>query len=193
MSDAEVKSEEKSRTSLSHTQMSRREFLKLAAAGVASVAIAASLEQMRGGKLAYRYLEPVVHKRALRMYAGRVSYDMVVRSLCAANCTQACGWNAYVRGNTVIGLKQAADYDAYDPVAGDAYNPRGCMRGASFVRYIHGPMRVRYPYKRVGKRGEGKFKRITWDEALKEIASKVLDIVGKHGADTIVFFSPIPA
>ncbi|MDK2372891.1 MAG: molybdopterin-dependent oxidoreductase [Candidatus Korarchaeota archaeon] len=180
-------------SSESAPKVTRREFLKLAAAGVASIAVITSLEQMKGGKLAYRYLEPLSHRRALRMYAGRVSYDRAVRSLCAANCTQACGWNAYVRGNVIIGLKQAADYDAYDPVAGSAYNPRGCMRGASFVRYVHGPMRVRYPYKRVGKRGEGKFKRVTWDEALREIAGKVLDIVEKYGADTIVFFSPIPA
>mgnify|MGYP000215083020 CR=1 FL=1 len=54
-------------------------------------------------------------------------------------------------------------------------------------------MRIKYPYKRVGKRGEGKFKRVSWSEALRDIASKVLDIIEKYGADTIAFFSPIPA
>ncbi len=173
--------------------MSRREFLKLLAAGTASAVLVASLEELRRTRPAYRYLEPIVHRRALRMYAGRIAYDKVVRSVCAANCTQACGWNAFVRGNTIVGLIQASDYNVYDPVAGDAYNPRGCVRGASYVRYVHGPMRVRYPYKRVGNRGQGRFKRITWDEAKREIASKLLDIIQREGADTIVFFSPIPA
>jgi len=172
--------------------LSRRDFLKLVAAGAASAALVSSVE-LRGGKPLYKYLEPIVHKRAEEMYAGRIAYDRAVRSTCSGNCTQACGWNAYVRGNTIIGLAQAADYDTHDPLAKDVYNPRGCMRGASYVRYIHGSMRVRHPYKRVGKRGEGKFKRVTWEEALKDISSKFLDIIQEDGAESIVFFCPIPA
>ena len=76
------------------------------------------------------------------MYAGMVAYDRSVRSTCAGNCTQACGWNAYIKGNMVTGLIQTSDYDVYDPAAKNAYNPRGCMRDASYVRYIHGPTRI---------------------------------------------------
>ena len=169
-------------------EMSRRDFLKIVTAGVASISLLGSISALREGKLELKYI-----RRAEDYYAGRVAYDRVVRSTCAGNCTQACGWNAYVRGNTVIGLVQASDYHVYDPVAKTAYNPRGCMRGASFVRYIHGPMRVKHVYKRVGKRGEGKFKRITWDQALREIADKMLDIIQSDGGEAIVFFSPIPA
>ncbi len=177
------------------TKMSRREFLKAVAAVAASATLLATVEQLRSGRLALRYLEPIIHRRAEQMYAGQVAYDRVVRSTCAGNCTQACGFYAYVRGNTIIGLVPAGDYDAYDPVAKNAYNPRGCLRGISYIRYIYGPNRVLYPYKRVGKRGEGKFKRITWEQALKEIAGKILDIIQKEpeGAEGIVFFSPIPA
>ncbi len=168
--------------------MSRRDFLKIVTAGVASVSLLASISALRSGELKLKYI-----RRAEDYYAGKVAYERVVRSTCAGNCTQACGWNAYVRGNTVVGLIQASDYHVYDPVAKNAYNPRGCMRGASFVRYIHGPMRVKHVYKRVGKRGEGKFKRITWEQALREIADKMLDIIQSDGGEAIVFFSPIPA
>jgi len=167
-------------------EIKRRDFLKLIGAGAASVSVLGAIPLLHGE---FRY----VRKRTENMYAGMVANDRSVRSTCAGNCTQACGWNAYVKGNMVTGLIQASDYDVYDPAAKDAYNPRGCMRGASYVRYIHGPTRIRHPYKRVGKRGEGKFKRISWDEAMKGIAKQTGDIIEKDGADSLVFFSPIPA
>ncbi len=166
--------------------LTRRDFLKIVASGVISASLLGSISELKQGK--FKYI-----RRAEEFYAGKISFERYVRSTCAGNCTQSCGWNAYVRGNTIIGLLQASDYDAYDPVAKGAYNPRGCMRGASYVRYVHGPMRVKYVYKRVGKRGEGRFKRITWAQALNEIADKLLDIIQKDGAESIVFFSPIPA
>ncbi len=170
------------------TNITRRSFLKITAGGIASLSLLGAISALKKGELGLRYL-----RRAEEYYAGRVSYDRVVRSTCAGNCTQACGWNAYVRGGTIVGLLQAADYHVYDPCARGVYNPRGCLRGASFVRYVHGPMRLRHVYKRVGKRGEGRFKRVEWNEALKEIADKMLDIVEKDGGESIAFFSPIPA
>ena len=43
------------------------------------------------------------------------------------------------------------------------------------------PLRLRKPLKRIGEKGEGKFKEITWDEALNEIGAKVKDLVQKYG------------
>lgn len=54
-------------------------------------------------------------------------------------------------------------------------------------------MRLKRPLIREGPRGAGKFRRATWDEALDYIAEKMLDIIKKDGADSIAFFSPIPA
>lgn len=50
---------------------------------------------------------------------------------------------------------------------------RACLRGRSIRRRINHPDRLNYPMKRVGKRGEGKFERISWDEALDTIASSL--------------------
>ncbi len=48
-----------------------------------------------------------------------------------------------------------------------------CARGQAGINQVYDPDRILYPMKRVGKRGEGEWKRITWDEALTEIASRL--------------------
>jgi Tat-targeted selenate reductase subunit YnfE len=50
---------------------------------------------------------------------------------------------------------------------------RACLRGRSIRRRINHPDRLNYPMKRVGKRGEGKFVRISWEEALDTIADSL--------------------
>jgi len=54
------------------------------------------------------------------------------------------------------------------------YNPRAipCLRGRSQIRRVYAPERLKYPMKRVGKRGSGDFQRITWDEALTTVADQ---------------------
>ncbi|MGQ9511933.1 molybdopterin-dependent oxidoreductase [Thermodesulfitimonas sp.] len=93
----------------------------------------------------------------------------------------------------MLKTEPAADYDRFDPVAQKAYLPRGCMRGASYPRYIYGPMRVKTPLIRVGPRGSGRFRRASWDEALEYIADRLLGIIREDGAEAVTFFSPIPA
>jgi thiosulfate reductase / polysulfide reductase chain A len=46
-----------------------------------------------------------------------------------------------------------------------------CAKGHALISQLYRPDRIRYPMRRIGKKGEGKFKRITWDEAFTEIAS----------------------
>ena len=48
-----------------------------------------------------------------------------------------------------------------------------CTKVSHYLERTYSPDRLQYPMKRIGKKGEGKFKRITWDEALDEIAAKV--------------------
>lgn len=61
---------------------------------------------------------------------------------------------------------------------------RLCAKGNSGMWYSYDPDRILYPLKRVGARGEGKWKRITWDEALTELAGK-LDAAIKEDPNTI--------
>jgi molybdopterin-containing oxidoreductase family molybdopterin binding subunit len=64
---------------------------------------------------------------------------------------------------------------------------RICLRGLSSLDITHHPDRLQYPLKRVGKRGEGKFERISWDEALDFIADKFKKIAAKHGWPAIAW------
>ena len=126
-------------------KLSRRSFIKYAgitmAVGVAS----------RYFKLAVATLDTISKPmRSLK----------VVRSTCSPNDTGACGMMATVSDGRIVSLIQAADYPEAE------YNPRGCLKGLSMLKLIYGPDRLKHPLIRVGKRGEGKFRVATWEEAL---------------------------
>jgi anaerobic selenocysteine-containing dehydrogenase len=50
------------------------------------------------------------------------------------------------------------------------------MLGLSGLQLLYGPTRIQGPLKRVGERGQGRFKSITWRQAIKEVADKLADI-----------------
>lgn len=62
---------------------------------------------------------------------------------------------------------------------------RLCPMGASSLEQLYSPQRLKYPMKRVGDRGEGKWQRISWDEATDEIASRLREIIDESGAEAI--------
>lgn len=62
---------------------------------------------------------------------------------------------------------------------------RPCAMGYAWRRFLYHPDRIIYPMKRVGERGEGKFKRISWDEALDTIVSKMKEMKEKYGPFSI--------
>ncbi len=63
--------------------------------------------------------------------------------------------------------------------------PADCPRAGQAVEYHDHPDRVNYPMKRVGKRGEGKWERVTWDQALEEIVEKLAAIRDRHGPEAL--------
>lgn len=80
-------------------------------------------------------------------------------------CSTICGVVGYVKDDRLLKIEGNPN----DP------NSRGhlCARGHAGLNHLYHPERLLYPLKRVGKRGEGKWKRISWDEALDEIAAKL--------------------
>lgn len=63
--------------------------------------------------------------------------------------------------------------------------PADCPRAGQAIDYHDHPDRVNYPMKRVGPRGEGKWQRITWDQALDEIAAKLSVLRDSYGPETV--------
>ncbi|HLO35271.1 MAG TPA: molybdopterin-dependent oxidoreductase, partial [Candidatus Deferrimicrobium sp.] len=113
--------------------------------------------------------------------------DRVVRTTCSPNCTGSCGQLAFVRDGIVVKVQQAADYP--DAV----YNPRGCMKGLSYVNQIYGPDRLAAPMMRPrGERGSGAFREVTWEEALDRIAADMRRIGETWGWDSIHVFGQVP-
>ncbi len=97
-----------------------------------------------------------------------------IRTVCPAHCgIDACGILAHVKKDRVVKVEPA-----------DFPNPRYrriCLRGLSTLEVTYHPDRLKYPMKRVGKRGAGNFERISWDEALDTIAEKLKAIATKYG------------
>ena len=80
-------------------------------------------------------------------------------------CSTICGIVGHVKDGRLIKIEGNPN----DP------NSRGylCARGQAGLNHLYHPERLLYPLKRIGKRGEGKWKRITWDQALDEIAERL--------------------
>lgn len=83
------------------------------------------------------------------------------------NCESACGLTAFVDKET----NQIRKFE------GNLYHPgsrgRNCAKGPATINQINDPDRILYPLKRVGKRGEGKWERVSWDEVLDDISSRM--------------------
>ncbi|SEA30345.1 Molydopterin dinucleotide binding domain-containing protein [Desulfuromusa kysingii] len=62
-----------------------------------------------------------------------------------------------------------------------------CLRAVAGLQLLNSPTRVKYPMKRVGKRGEGKWERVSWEQAIDEIGHKVVEMSEKYGPETFVF------
>lgn len=60
-----------------------------------------------------------------------------------------------------------------------------CMKALRWKEYLNHPQRLQYPLKSVGKRGEQKWERISWDQALDEIAEKLKELISKYGPETV--------
>ncbi len=108
--------------------------------------------------------------------------ERVVWSACTVNCGSRCPLRMHVVNGEIR-------YVETDNTGGDDYDGlhqvRACLRGRSMRRRVYNPDRLKYPMKRVGKRGEGKFLRISWDEALDTIAQGMKRIISDYGNEAI--------
>ncbi|WP_322496620.1 molybdopterin-dependent oxidoreductase [Chloroflexus sp.] len=83
------------------------------------------------------------------------------------NCESACGLLAYVDVET-LKIKKFEGNPLHPGSRG-----RNCAKGPATLNQVYDPDRILYPLKRAGKRGEGKWVRVSWDEALNEIAGRI--------------------
>ncbi|MBI5503955.1 MAG: molybdopterin-dependent oxidoreductase [Deltaproteobacteria bacterium] len=121
------------------------------------------------------------------VFREKWTWDRVVR--CThnrSNCMSACAWDVYVKDGLVWREEQAHTYDEGGRDGTPDFFPRGCQKGACYSQLMASPQRLRYPLERVGERGSGKWKRISWDEALDKVADGIIDAATRHGSETII-------
>ncbi len=101
----------------------------------------------------------------------------IIKTGCCHDCGGRCVLRTHVKNGKIIRIETDN---------GDEPQLRACARGRAYRQRIYSPERLKYPLRRVGERGEGKFERISWDEALEIISSKLIEIKEKYGNSAIL-------
>ena len=145
----------------------RRKILKGGAVVLASTLFPFSIEIVNAG-------EPEPERKAS-------SGERILWNSCNVNCGSRCALRVRVRDGKIVQVLT-------DDTGDDRYGMqqlRACPRGRSMRQRIYAEQRIPYPMRRVGKRGEGKFERISWDEALTEISQRLRKTIDTHTNESV--------
>ncbi|HET9496341.1 MAG TPA: molybdopterin-dependent oxidoreductase, partial [Chloroflexia bacterium] len=149
---------------MAEKQLSRRGFLKVG--GLTAAAVAA-LNPVGAFKM-------LTAKDARKLSQEAVQYKYTADVMCPAEC----------------GLKVEVENGIASAVYGNPYVPYNagtlCAKGAAGLQMVYNANRIKYPMIRVGARGEGKFRRATWDEALAYIADRLTNIKKTYGPESVI-------
>ena len=119
----------------------------------------------------------------VRRLAQAAGADKVVPTLCAmCGPGLGCGIYAHVqkgRFTRVEGMKECP-----------LNQGRLCAKAHAAPQWVYSPQRLKYPMRRVGGKGEGKFQRISWNQALELIASRLQEQKTKYGPESLAILSP---
>jgi anaerobic dimethyl sulfoxide reductase subunit A len=154
---------------LNDTVLTRRSFLKWSAALGGTAALAGGLNY--GLKKTFSGV----------MDASAQAPEKIFWNSCNTNCGCRCPLRIVVREGQIVSVET-------DNTGDDEYGNhqiRACVRGRSIRQRVYNADRLKYPMKRVGKRGSGQFERITWEEAFDTIASELKRIVGAYGNEAV--------
>lgn len=103
--------------------------------------------------------------------------EQVFYTSCRANCFQACMLKGHVRDGKVTYMSRG-DFPE------DVYSGC-CLRGLSMHERAYSQTRIKYPMRRVGERGGDQWERISWEEAVQEIADSLTAIQEKYGKQAV--------
>lgn len=91
-------------------------------------------------------------------------------------CTDTCPMRIHVRDGKAVKIETADDSVDF------------CPRWKAQLDYVYHPDRLKYPVKRVGERGSDSFVRISWEEALDTVASRLQRVKDKYGPESVIFY-----
>ncbi|TLY59273.1 MAG: molybdopterin oxidoreductase family protein, partial [Gammaproteobacteria bacterium] len=100
-------------------------------------------------------------------------------SVCPLDCPDTCSLAVTVSGDRVLAVRGSK----VNPITHGAI----CAKVAnSYPEFVHGPNRLRYPLQRIGLKGEGKFERTSWDQALDTIRGRVGAVIERYGSQAVL-------
>ena len=103
--------------------------------------------------------------------------QQIVRGACPLDCPDTCSWDVTVKNGRAVDLHGACDHPF---TQGNL-----CVKVNRYLEHTQAPDRLLHPMRRVGRKGAGDFERITWDEALDEIGTRLKDVIAKRGGEAI--------
>ena len=118
-------------------------------------------------------------------YAGNGALTDSVGTFVWSSCNVNCGSRCPLRLHVVDGTIARVEPDNTGDDKTGTQQIRACVRGRSIRQRVYNADRLKYPMKRVGKRGEAKFERISWDEAFSTIATSLKGIIDKYGNEAV--------
>ena len=113
--------------------------------------------------------------------SSKAGTEEILSGACRSQCIQGCYLNVHVRDGQIV--RTTAGRIEEEP-----FFEHICPKGLSHPARVYSAGRLQYPMRRVGERGAGEFERISWDEAIKEIAEKWKNYREEFGPESIAFF-----
>mgnify|MGYP001067197667 CR=1 FL=1 len=110
------------------------------------------------------------------MEAESKADEKVITTMCNSHCGGCCMLKVHVKGGVIIRIETD---DGEEPQL------RACLKGRAYRQRVYAPDRLLYPLRRIGKRGEGKFERISWDDALETVAKEIKRVRDTYGPEAI--------
>src|SRR6266545_5534772 len=105
-----------------------------------------------------------------------------VRGTCHHDCPDSCGWE--------VTVEDTAEGPVAVRMGGNPDHPFSqgslCPKVVPFLDRVYSPQRVLEPLRRAGRKGEGRFQKVTWNEALEEIGHRFKAIIAEHGGEAIL-------
>lgn len=114
------------------------------------------------------------------MTAGPAA-EKLIPTTCIHNCSGRCFLHAHVKEGAIVRLSPGEKGQE----TADCPHTKACLRGLTQRHWLDHPERLQYPLKRMGPRGEGRFQRISWEEALSVIAAEMNRIKTAYGNEAI--------
>jgi anaerobic selenocysteine-containing dehydrogenase len=104
-----------------------------------------------------------------------------LKVVCPHDCPDTCVMTVSVEGERAVGI------------GGDPEHPftQGflCAKVNHYLERVYSPERLLHPLRRVGRKGEGRFERVSWDEALDAVAAGLQQVIARHGAQAVLPYS----